>query len=286
MSSSSGSGSNDRVVKPSRQESLVPGSGSPVLQDAATPERDAKKRRLDRDEPDRVVDDEERSPGMGGRRGLPPQTPPSRRLARKTSLGSDGVPCPRMSSGPSPTPHGDTAKVAVDVGEAQSSVRSVGVWDSGMSSGSGSAVRGRGRGRGGSVAKAAAADTACVRGASRGGRRGVATGPSASAAEERRAAAVVADAAPVRRSARVAARGEGATTAVSGRGRVAGGGRIVTGFGAERVEDVAADERRRIAENARRGDERRETGTRGRVTDCTGADLDRSAGGAWHAGRR
>ena len=108
-----------------------------MLQDAATPERDAKKRRLDRDEPDRVVDDDDRSPGMGGRRGLPPQTPPSRRLARKTSVGSDGVPCPRTSSGPSSTPPGDTVKVACDVGEARCSVRSVGVGDSGMSAGSG-----------------------------------------------------------------------------------------------------------------------------------------------------
>jgi hypothetical protein len=48
---------------------------------------------------------------------------------------------------------------------------------------------------------------------------------------------------------------------------------------------VAADERRRTAEGARRGDERRETGARGRMIDRTGADLDRSAGAAWHAGR-
>ena len=56
-------------------------------------------------------------------------------------------------------------------------------------------------------------------------------------------AAVVPDAAPVRRSARVAARMEGATTTASGQGLGAGGGRIVSGFGAERVVDVAADER-------------------------------------------
>ena len=163
-----------------------------------------------------------------------------------------------------------------------------------MGSGSASAVRGRGRGRGGvcsdSVVVAAVADTVGARGAVRGGRRGVPAGPSASVAEARRAragdAAVVPDAAPVRRSARVASRMEGATTTASGQGPGAGGGRIVSGFGAERVVDVAADERRRIAEGARRGDERRETGARGRMTDGTGADLDRSAGGAWHAGRR
>jgi hypothetical protein len=89
------------VSKPSRQGGLVSASGSPVLQDAETPERDAKKRRKDRDDPDFVVDDVELSPGMVGRRRSAPQTPPSRRLTRKTSLGSDGVPCSRMSPGPS-----------------------------------------------------------------------------------------------------------------------------------------------------------------------------------------
>ena len=61
--------------------------------------------------------------------------------------------------------------------------------------------------------------------------------------------------------------------------------RIVTGFGAERVEDVAADEARRIAASAKRGDLRREEGTRGRMRDFANQDLDRSAGGAWHLGR-
>ena len=63
-------------------------------------------------------------------------------------------------------------------------------------------------------------------------------------------------------------------------------GVIVTGFDSERIDDVAADETRRIAEGARRGDQRRREGTRGRLTDRTGADLDRGEGGAWHAGRR
>ena len=79
-----------------------------------------------------------------------------------------------------------------------------------------------------------------------------------------------------RRSARVAARTE------QQRFR----SRIVSGFGDERVDDVAADEANRIAAGAGRGDARRNEGTRGRMTDFTGADLDRGAGGAWHAGRR
>ena len=266
----------------------MPASSSPVLQDAETPERDAKKRRKDRDDPDFVVDDVELSPGMAGRRRSAPQTPPSRRLTRKTSLGSDGVPCSRVSPGPSPTQQTRTGAVTGALGEGtQASVGSGGVGDSAMGSRSASAVRGRGRGRGGSSGRgieASAVATVGVHGSARGGRRGAATELTASAAEERSGragdAAVVAGAVPVRRSARVAARSEGAATAG------AGGGRIVCGFGAERVVDVAADERRRVAEGARRGDERRETGTRGRLTDRTGADLDRGAGGAWHAGRR
>ena len=64
-------------------------------------------------------------------------------------------------------------------------------------------------------------------------------------------------------------------------------GRIVSGFGVGRVEDVAADEARRIAEGARRGDRRRESGEIGRMTHfMSGRDLDRGAGGAWHLGRR
>ena len=62
--------------------------------------------------------------------------------------------------------------------------------------------------------------------------------------------------------------------------------RVVTGFGMERVDDVLEDERRRISEGAERGDRRREAGDRGRMRDLHGGDLDRSAGGAWHAGRR
>ena len=65
-----------------------------------------------------------------------------------------------------------------------------------------------------------------------------------------------------------------------------GGGRIVSGFGSERIDDVAGDVQRRIEEGARRGTERRNAGERGRMTGFDGQDLDRSAGGAWHAGRR
>ena len=78
-----------------------------------------------------------------------------------------------------------------------------------------------------------------------------------------------------------------------GRGRAGGvsssrhsGGRIVTGFGLARIDDVVADEQRRVNEGARRGDQRREAGTRGRMTTYSGEDLDRSAGGAWRSGRR
>ena len=62
--------------------------------------------------------------------------------------------------------------------------------------------------------------------------------------------------------------------------------RIVTGFGAGRVNDLAADERRREAEGAQRGVARREEGTRGRMTTFGGDDLDRAAGGPWQARRR
>ena len=62
---------------------------------------------------------------------------------------------------------------------------------------------------------------------------------------------------------------------------------IVTGFGNERVEDVAADEASRVRAGARRGDTRRREGTRGRAVHfSSGQDLDRSDGGAWHTGRR
>ena len=60
----------------------------------------------------------------------------------------------------------------------------------------------------------------------------------------------------------------------------------MTGFGEERVEDVAEDARRRETEGARRGVQRREEGTRGRMRDMRGKELDRSAGGPFQARRR
>ncbi len=62
--------------------------------------------------------------------------------------------------------------------------------------------------------------------------------------------------------------------------------RIVTGFGSERVEDVAADEARRVSEGVQRAGRRREDGSRGRMVDLQGRELDRGAGGAWQARRR
>ena len=62
--------------------------------------------------------------------------------------------------------------------------------------------------------------------------------------------------------------------------------RIATGFGSEHCADWRAEESRREAAGVARGVGRREGGLRGRMTDMSGADLDRSAGGAWHAGRR
>ena len=61
---------------------------------------------------------------------------------------------------------------------------------------------------------------------------------------------------------------------------------IVTGFGAERSEDALGDQAQLEAEALRRAVQRRDEGTRGRVRDFRGDDLDRSAGGAWHLGKR
>ena len=83
----------------------------------------------------------------------------------------------------------------------------------------------------------------------------------------------------------VPAPGENAVHVISARPERARRSNIVTGFDV-RVDDVAADEERRIAEGARRGDQRRTLGTRGRMTDLSGADLDRAAGSAFSLGRR
>ncbi len=63
------------------------------------------------------------------------------------------------------------------------------------------------------------------------------------------------------------------------------GGRIVSGFGAERVEDVDAQRRARDAQMAQTAAARAEDGSRGRAVDMHGNELDRSEGAAWQAGR-
>ena len=98
---------------------------------------------------------------------------------------------------------------------------------------------------------------------------------------------------PVARSVRASAAATpvaGTSQGASGVSGLGAGGewgpRIVTGFGPERVDDVAAEERRRVAEGVRRGVARRDEGTRGRMTNFGGEDLDRGAGGPWQARRR
>ena len=93
-------------------------------------------------------------------------------------------------------------------------------------------------------------------------------------------AVVVAGVLFVRRSAWIEVRSEGVVTASSVGGRAARSGRVVSGFGVNRVGDVFADEFRRIADGVRRGNVRREWGVRGRQTDLSGADLYR--GGQRH----
>ena len=65
-----------------------------------------------------------------------------------------------------------------------------------------------------------------------------------------------------------------------------GGPRIVSGFGRERIEDVASHGRRLDRETLARAASRRAEGSRGRMTGFDGEDLDRAAGGPWQAGRR
>ena len=80
--------------------------------------------------------------------------------------------------------------------------------------------------------------------------------------------------------------GDGCGVHVAPARAAARSGVIVSGFGSSRVEDVAGDERQRVAAGALRGDQRRNDGTRGRMTTFGGEDLDRSEGGAWHARRQ
>ena len=108
---------------------------------------------------------------------------------------------------------------------------------------------------------------------------------------------------PLRRSARIAVLGESRGGGGGGGGPArqnwpneasapgvgatrASGARVVSGFGDERVDDVAAHEERMDAGAIVRAARRRAEGTRGRMTGFSGEDLDRAAGGPWQAGRR
>ena len=62
--------------------------------------------------------------------------------------------------------------------------------------------------------------------------------------------------------------------------------RIVSGFGRERVDDVAAHEAQVSKDEDHRARQRYEEGKRGRVRDFDDNDLDRSEGRAWHSGKR
>ena len=64
-----------------------------------------------------------------------------------------------------------------------------------------------------------------------------------------------------------------------------GRARIATGLGAEHCADWRAEETRREVAGVVLGMGRRDAGVRGRLTDLSGEDLDRGAGGAWRAGR-
>ena len=63
--------------------------------------------------------------------------------------------------------------------------------------------------------------------------------------------------------------------------RGGGRGRVVSGFGEERVGDVMALEAQRDGEACARQRRRRQEGARGRMVDSAGHDLDRSEGGAF-----
>ena len=99
---------------------------------------------------------------------------------------------------------------------------------------------------------------------------------------------------PLRRSARIAAAvgdvrsgtGEGGGSRRGCGGSRAGAPRIVSGFGSERVENVASHEQQRENEAMARASRRSAEGSRGRMTGFGGEDLDRAAGGPWQAGRR
>ena len=66
----------------------------------------------------------------------------------------------------------------------------------------------------------------------------------------------------------------------------AGAPRIVMGFGTERIDDLRAHDANMETAALERHEQRAKEGNRGRMRDADGRDLDRSAGGAWHVGRR
>ena len=109
-------------------------------------------------------------------------------------------------------------------------------------------------------------------------------------------AAVVVDGVSVPDAAGVSGSGAaaGAAAPMAPRGRLrrvggvarAGGPRIVMGFGDERIDDVRAHDATMEADALDRHEHRVNEGDRGRMRDADGRDLDRGAGGAWHAGRR
>ena len=171
---------------------------------------------------------------------------------------SQGSPTPRRISVKSTMEEEELNNHAV-LGEAQqvSIIASAPAQIEERARGRGAAVRRRGRGRGG--------------------------------VESTTSAVSVTQSVEPRRSARLAAR-TAEQTLVTTSGTCAElrqpHARIVTGFGSERIDNVADDERRRVAEGVRRAARRREEGTRGPVTGLDGQDMDRAAGGPWSAGRR
>ena len=66
----------------------------------------------------------------------------------------------------------------------------------------------------------------------------------------------------------------------------AGAPRIVTRFGDERIDDVRVHDANMEADALHRHEHRVNEGDRGRMRDADNRDLDRSAGGPWHAGRQ
>ena len=106
---------------------------------------------------------------------------------------------------------------------------------------------------------------------------GAAAAPNGGAAAAQEASAIVGGV--IRRP--VGARREGAGDDGVERAR----GRVVTGFGGDRIEDLAAHNRERSARDARVAAERVREGASGDQVDMWGAALDRSAGAAWHVGR-